>query len=134
MSTKERYQGIQTMLTKIGTDGCLFLCLCSIAEEVNGRPIDLIVTVRKAMDNKWVTDDYTVKDSIALLHYLTGKSVSRKIVKTIWDLEDYEYSICKYHNKRTGFDHFKRRSFDTLNKSVTVLEGELEAYYVYTIK
>ena len=75
---KARYYGIQDMLKYINTDGCFFLSLCSIIEEVTGKPVDLIGIVQKSKKEGWLTEDYEVKDSLALLGEFTGKRWTRR--------------------------------------------------------
>ena len=41
------------------------------------------------------------------------------------------YYIEKWHNNRTGFDHFRLHDWDSLKNSVTVREGYIEDYRVF---
>lgn len=133
-STKERYTSIQTKLQNCGSDGCLFLSLCSIAEEQSGKEVDIINTIIQAQDKGYLAEDFTVNDSPALLEMLTGIGWSRRIVTTLDNIaiRDQDYTVCKYYNKRTGYTHFRRRSYDTLKDSTTVKEGSIIQYYIYT--
>jgi hypothetical protein len=70
---KERYTGIQTKLKTIDTDGCLFLCLCSIIEEVTNAPADIIGIIQLSKKRGWLSDEFTVNDSLELLRAFTGK-------------------------------------------------------------
>ena len=72
-----RYKGIQSKLKFIGSDGCLFLCLCSIIEEITGQPADIINIVQESMAKKWLDNEFTVLDSLALLKEFTGKTFKR---------------------------------------------------------
>lgn len=131
MSTFDRYTGIQTVMERCGKDGCNFLCLLSIAEEVNNKPIDFIDAYRKS--SRWLTDDFDVKDNLSILSTLTGRGWRRDEVKEIkGQLAPNEYSIAIYYNPRTGRQHYRRRSFDTLIDSVTVKEGYIQKYYIYS--
>ena len=129
---KSRYIGIQSKLKSIGTDGCLFLCLCSIIEEVTGKPADIIGIVQESVARGWLADDYTVNNSLALLDAFTEKTWKRRAAAKLPDvIKDNEFTIEKWHNPRTGFTHFKRRFVDTLVSSVTVREGKIREYYIY---
>lgn len=130
---KLRYAGIQSKLEGIDEGGCLFLCLCTIIEEVTGLPCDIIGILQESMAKGWVKKDYTVADSLALLNEYTGKKFRRVEVATLpAEIKDNEFSIEKWFNPRTGFTHFKRRFVDTLASSVTVKEGFIKEYYIYS--
>lgn len=130
---KSRYTGIQTKLSKIGSDGCLFLCLCSIIEEVTGNPCDIIGMVQECMAKNWLLNDFTVNDSLAILKAYTGKSFRRVEVNKLPEIiRDNEFTVEKWFNLRTGYTHFKRRFTDTLASSVTVKEGSIKEYYIYS--
>ena len=68
---KERYDGVQTLLKKIDSDGCLFLSLCTIIEEVTGAPADIPGIVQVARKRGWLSNDYTVNYSLSLLNCFT---------------------------------------------------------------
>lgn len=130
---KSRYTGIQTKLEKISSDGCLFLCLCSIIEEVTGLPCDIIGIVQESMAKKWLEKDFSVADSLSLLNEYTGKRFRRvEVTKLPEIIRDNEFTIEKWFNPRTGFTHFKRRFADTLSSSVTAKEGYIKEYYIYS--
>ena len=129
---KSRYEGIQNKLWNM-REGCFFLSLLSVAEEFNGKKIDLIDAVNMAFDNKFVTSDYTVKKDCELLSKLTGRKVTKKVTSVCGVLDDNEYSIVKYLNKDKTANHFRRRYFDVYVNSMTLKEGTLVSYYIYTI-
>ena len=133
MTTFERYTGIQDALKRCGESGCNFLCICSIAEESNGRPVDIIDAYRKAEELRCMDEDFYVHNNLKLLYALTGRNWLRREMSNIEGiLCKNEYSIAVYFNPRTGRHHYRRRSFDTLDRSVTVSEGYIEKYYVYS--
>lgn len=129
---KSRYEGLQTRLKNIDSDGCHFLVLMSIAEEVNGSDIDLVDAVNTCFEHQLIDGNYYVKDALSLLAILTGKSWVREEYKELPDeIGEHEYTEAVYYNPRTGYRHFRRRGFDTLVNSVTVAEGHVEKYYLY---
>ena len=132
MTLIERYSGIQSILKVVGSEGCHFLALCSIAEESTGKNIDLINTIRMSQSKGWVASDFLVRDALSFLNWLTGRKWTRKEVAKLGDIHDNDYTEAVYFNPRTGLRHFRRRGFDTLNSSKTVDEGHIEKYYVYT--
>lgn len=127
-----RYEGIQTMMKEIGKSGCFFFCLLSIAEEAGEKKIDLIDTVKLALERRIIRDDYYVEDSIALLNLLTEKKWHRRIVKELPNIiEENEYTVVKLINPYGGY-HFKRRGFDTLINSVSTQQNNVKEYYIYS--
>ena len=130
---RDRYEGIQTVLRKCGESGCLFLSILSIAEEVTGVSFDLINTIHICLQKKWITNDFECLDSLAILNYLTGKTwIRREVTRLTRDVAYNEYTIANYFNPRTGIIHRRRRGYDTLKASVTVREGYIKSYYVYS--
>jgi hypothetical protein len=130
---KDRYSRIQTLLKNCGNEGCLFLCLCSIAEEQKGKPIDLIDAIKTSLSKGWIDEQFTVKNNLAVLEYLTGAKWDRRHTSSLpVELSVNDYTVAIYYNKRTGYRHFRRRGYDTLTNSITVKEGVLEGYYIYS--
>lgn len=77
--------------------------------------------------------DFYVKDAFAILNYYTNKKwVRRSVTELPKEIKDNEYTEAVWFNKRTSFTHFRRRGFDTLQNSVTVKEGKIQSYYIYT--
>ena len=132
---KARYNGIQDLLKYINTDGCLFLSLCSIIEEVTGKPVDLIGMIQKSKKEGWLTEDYEVKNSLLLLEEFTGKRWTRREETELPAvIHDWEFTIEEWLSPLTGFIHFKRRFVDTLFRSATVRNGRIKEYYIYSYK
>ena len=128
-----RYKGVQTKLKYISSDGCLFLCLCSIIEEITGQPADIINIVQESMAKKWLDNEFTVLDSLALLREFTGKTFRRLEVKKLPDvIKDNEFSIEVWQMPGSKGKHFKRRFVDTLIDSQTVKYGNIIEYYIYS--
>ncbi len=145
MDIKAKYSGLQTALkvnteaiSHIGDYGCLFLALCSIAEEFNesyhtGKRLDIIAFYLKCKKNGWVNEEFFCKDQTSILKEATGKNWKKEIQKKLPAIiPDEMYTIEKWYNPKTTFTHFKRRGFDTLESSNTVKNGRLEGYYCYT--
>ena len=126
-----------TRLKGIDSDGCHFLTLCSIAEDVLGAPIDLIEAVNIAYNENLIDkkDVFYVKDSCALLSVLTGKQWTRKEIAAKdfkpEEVGEHDYTEAVYFNIETGFHHYRRRGYDTLVHSVTVEKGYIKKYYMY---
>ena len=132
MKTKNRFESMQTKLELCGKYGCLFLCILSIAEEVSEKEIDLQHAILICQSKGWLSYDFTVKDSLAILNYYTNKTWHRlELTKLPSVIKDNEYTVVKYYNSKTKYTHFKRRSFDTLVDSQTVKFGFIQEYYIY---
>lgn len=143
VTTKEKFNGAQTMFKVANNYACHFMTLLSIAEEENIRMgkehpgVDFLEARVVASKMKWMDDEFTVtvQGSLDLLEYYTGKKWTREEVKTLpSNLKDNQYTEAIHYNERTGFKHYHRRSMDTLVDSVTVKEGKIIAYYIYTAK
>lgn len=132
IASQQRYEGIQTLLNKCGNEGCLFLCLLSIAEEVIENKIDLIDAIHLCLDKGWIDETFYVNDSLAILRHLTGKSWMRTTTPSLLRIGAKDYSIVIYHNNKTGLTHYRRRPYDTLKTSVTVRDGSVQGYYIYS--
>ena len=140
MTVKERYQGLQTLALQLFTSGCHFLTLCSIADEYrydHDLPyIDLIWAIRICQECQLIDSEFYVKDDgTNVLKLLTdGKKWTRKDVEKLGVIGDNDYTEAEWFNPRTGFTHFRRRYFDTLDNSITVAEGFIKRYRVYTVE
>lgn len=133
MNVKERYEGIQTVFEKAGESGCLFLSLLSIAEEYTGLPVDFIVAYRKCIELGLIDKDFFCNDQEKILYELTGAKWEKTVVKELDPLPENMFPVEKWYNPRTGFTHFRQRSFDTLESSVTVRDGYIKEYYCYSV-
>jgi hypothetical protein len=130
---ESRFDNIQRYLARIDEYGCFFLSLCSVAEDYLKKKVDLVDAVRFAVEQGVITPDYTVKDDVKLLSHLTGKRVSKRTADRCGVLKANEFSIEKWYNPRTGYNHFKRRYFDVYHDGVTVKEGYIMCFYIYEI-
>lgn len=139
ISVKDKYTGCQTMFKKANSYACHFLTLLSIADEENIRlqnkksGIDFLEARVIAQKMKWMDKDFTVtvEGSLKLLEFYTDRKWSRREVKTLPEIiKDNEYTEAIYKNGETR--HYRRRAFDTLTASVTVRDGYVEKYYIYT--
>lgn len=133
MNVRERYEGIQTILKVCGEEGCHFLTLLTIIEDVNGKPVDLIEAIRVCLAKGWIDETFWVtNDGTPILSYWTNKKWTRKEVEKLPVIRDNDYTEAKYYNKRTNLHHFRRRGYDILSNSITVKEGRIISYYIYT--
>lgn len=134
MDVRRRYEGTQDLLKIVGTDGCYVLCLLSIAEEVLDKPLDLIDSIHALIVNKAIGTDMYVFDAVQALQVLTGREVTMSREASLGYVAPNQYTVAKYYNDRTRYTHFRRRTYDTLDHSITVAEGGLVEYYVFEVK
>lgn len=139
MTVRERYEGLQTLFRAAHESSCHFLTLCSIADEYryehNMPYIDLLWAIRVCQSKGLIDDEFFVNDDgTHVLSLLTdGKKWTRKDVEVLPPIGDNDYTEALYYNPRTKFKHFRRRYFDTLESSVTVKEGSIIQYRIYTV-
>lgn len=140
-----KYTGLQTrfmeravMLSCMGAESCLFLCLCSIAEEWFGdfnkeeRALDIAEFAVRCRDNGFIDDTWTCHTE-DILRLATGVAWRKEEVKALPTIvPDEMYTVEKWYNPRTGYTHFRRRWGDTVKDSVTVREGQFVGYYTFT--
>lgn len=129
---KSRYEGLQNRLWGI-REGCFFITLLSIAEEFNRRPVDFVDAVNMSFAKGWVKPDYTVVNDTAILSWLTGRKVTKEVVDRCGVVKGNQYSVAKHVNREGTAYHFRRRYFDVYEGSVTVRDGHVMCYYIYTI-
>lgn len=130
LAIEKRYKGCQTFLK----EGCLFLSLCSIVEQVTDEPVDILEALAYAKQQHLIDSDNSMSEShqCEFLWQLTGKRWHRVVSKALANPVPKEmYTVEKWENPRTGLTHFRRRFVDTLSNSITVKEGTLVAYYCY---
>lgn len=141
---KNRYNGIQTMMKDFNLSSCNLLALCTVIEEVSGKPADLIGIIQWGMNTKVkdnaelniIDSDWTVNDNLAVLSKWSGKKKWKRteytpdtLPKKIKD-NQFTFEIWKKKPKDVAV-HIKRRFVDTLINSQTVKTGFIFKYYVY---
>lgn len=145
MDVRSKYVGIQSKmkdageeLARFGDYSCLFLCVCSIADEFNhayhtGREVDIMRAYLDCRSKGWLGADFWCKDQEAMLEHLTGIRWRKETADRLPDpLPETSYTVEKWENPRTGGNHFRRRWGDTLESSQTVRTGNLVGYYIYS--
>lgn len=127
-----RYEDSQRILWNMKY-ACFFLSLLSIAEEVTEKKVDLLDAARYCKEKGWIDDEFTVLYDCKILSWLTGKKVTKTAVDKLGIVKGHQYTIEKWLAKDGRGNHFRRRYFDVYNGSVTVRDGTLMCYYLYTV-
>lgn len=132
--SQDRYEGLQSLLKACGGEGCLFLTVLSIAEDATETHIDLIDAIHLCLKKKWIASDFECLDSLAILNHFTPGKVwcRREVPGLLAPVRDNEYTVANYYNPGTEITHRRRRPYDTLKSSVTVREGYIKSYYIYS--
>lgn len=126
------YNGLQSLFNN--TDACHFLVLCTIIHESTGHSVNVFRLITRCVLKGWITESFFVNDAVAILEYATGHRWNVRCVKTLPAvIQENEFTEEQWFNPRTGFEHFKRRFLDTLLYSVTVKEGYIKQYRIYTM-
>lgn len=138
---KARYNGIQTMMKNFSDSSCNLLSLCTIIEEITGKPADLIGIVQWGKSTKVtnsnknvIDDDWTVNDNFAILSKFSGKTKWKRteVIKLPDNIKDNQFTFEIWKKKPTDVAmHVKRRFVDTLINSQTVKIGSIVKYYIY---
>lgn len=118
-----------TVIKNMASDGCYFLAICELGERIAHRPVDAIETAVVAIKSKWMTESFKVEHPETILEFITDRKFKVSCPKT--KPEGCMFYIEKWHNNRTGFDHFRLHDWDSLKNSVTVREGYIEDYRVF---
>lgn len=129
---ESRYENSQRVLWNMKY-ACFFLSLLSIAEEVTGRQVDLLDATRHCRGKGWIDEEFTVLYDCKILSWLTGKKVAKDVADRLSVVKGNQYTIEKWLAKDGKSNHFRRRYFDVYEGSVTVRDGTLMCYYVYTV-
>lgn len=140
MTIEERYSGIQDIADTFHHNACHFICLLSIAEEElrdsgqQNAMIDLIDAIKISQSKGWFSPEFYGKETqLKLLEHYTGKHwTRRKETKLPFVIKPYEYTEVNYYNPKTKLEHFRRRRFDPKFESITVRDGYIRYYYIYT--
>ena len=131
---KQRYAGVQSLLRGFAENGCLLLCLLSIIDEANDFEQDFLTFIQVCHAENLVSQEYFVRDALKILERFTARKWKMQSAKSLPNkIDDESFTVEHWHNQRTGFDHFRRRYADTLKDSVTVKEGFLAEYRIYSI-
>lgn len=131
---------IQDLAYCLGSEGCLFITICAIAEKITKQPIDLVRKARECIDRglldyveehpmAHLKEAFWVKDRDALLEYLTGIE-GIKFCKTHSQPKPEQLYYIKYATTSPVRTHFVLPDYDSLYYSCTRHNGKIDCYYV----
>ena len=122
-----KWTGIQTFLK----DACYFMCLCTIADELDSK-YDFIDAINMCIDRGWMRGDGYIVDALSVLWQLTGRQFKLEKLDCVPDkVKESQFTVLKY--RRGDITHFRRRFVDTVVNSQTVKYGKLEKVYLFEV-
>ena len=127
---------VQDLSWCIGSDGCYFICLCAIAEEITGKEIDIIKTAKRMIDNNLLDYDWKRPKAYKNMMYVTDADKILKAlgckehIEKVTDLpKDYKGKyIMRY--SLNGATHFVLPNYNSITYSNCVANGKITAYYL----
>lgn len=132
---------IQDLAYCIGSDGCYFICLCAIAEEITGKEIDIVKTAKRMIDNNIIDYDWKRPKSYKNMMYIND---ANKLLKTLGCKEhiekvdelpkDYKgkYIVRYTLEGNTHFVVGGTNPYNSITYSRCVAEGRISKYYLVT--
>lgn len=128
--------GMQNMMYSLGQSGCYALCLIDVAEEYNGKEIDIVKAICEAISRGYIEyhwenwgdpNNFFVHQPALFLEMLTKKKwIVKHDLACREKKENNEYIIRRYEFVQTGRTqgHFERDVFKPYLNSKTVRCGE----------
>lgn len=130
---------IQDLAWCIGSDGCYYLCLCAIAEEITGKDIDVVKTAKKMIDNKIIDYDWKRPKAYKNMMYVFNAD---RLLSALgckgYHVEKVDQLPKGYKGKYIirytceGNTHFVLPNYNSLTYSNCVANGRITKYYLVT--
>ena len=138
---------VQDMAFCLGKEGCLFITLCSLAERIIKKPVDLIRTARACIDeglldyveenpSSHLKEAFFVKDRDKLLSFITGIDGITTIKTHHLQANEKRPYYIKYSRKlddNKTATHFVLPDYNSLYYSFTVANGSIDCYYIVVL-
>lgn len=129
---------IQDLAWCLGSDGCYYICLCAIAEEITGKEIDLIKTAKRMIDNKIIDYDWKRPKAYKNMFYITDADKLLKALGCKEHIEKVDELPKGYKGKYIvrytldGNTHFVLPNYNSITFSNCVANGRISKYYLVT--
>lgn len=129
---------IQDLAWCLGSDGCYYICLCAIAEEITGKEIDLLKTAKKMIDNKIIDYDWKRPKAYKNMFYITDADKLLKALGCKEHIEKVDELPKGYKGKYIvrytldGNTHFVLPNYNSITFSNCVANGRISKYYLVT--
>ena len=132
----------QSFYKAIGEWGCYALCICNIAEQVLGHPVDKVSMIEEAIKKgyiSWNDDNYLdpknfdVNQPALFLGMMTGRrfAVRKEFNDVLYRPMPGEYIVERW--ERNGYGHFARtrEGYNSLQDSKCVTLGKLASLRIF---
>jgi hypothetical protein len=129
---------VQDLAWCLGSDGCYYICLCAIAEEITGKEIDLIKTAKRMIDNKIIDYDWKRPKAYKNMFYITDADKLLKALGCKEHIEKVDELPKGYKGKYIvrytldGNTHFVLPNYNSITYSNCVANGRISKYYLVT--
>ena len=129
---------VQDLAWCLGSDGCYFICLCAIAEEITGKENDLIKTAKRMIDNKIIDYDWKRPKAYKNMFYITDADKLLKALGCKEHIEKVDELPKGYKGKYIvrytldGNTHFVLPNYNSITYSNCVANGRISKYYLVT--
>lgn len=129
---------VQDLAWCLGDSGCYFICLCSIAEEITGKEIDLLKTAKRMIDNKILDYDWRRPKAYKNMFYVTDADKLLKALGCKEHIEKVDELPKGYKGKYIvrytleGSTHFVLPNYNSITYSNCVANGRISKYYLVT--
>ena len=129
---------IQDLAWCLGSDGCYYVCLCAVAEEITGKEIDLIKTAKRMIDNKIIDYDWRRPKAYKNMFYVFDADKLLKALGCKEHIEKVKELPKGYKGKYIvrytldGNTHFVLPNYNSITYSNCVANGRITAYYLVT--
>ena len=129
---------VQDLAWCLGSDGCYYICLCAIAEEITGKEIDLIKTAKRMIDNKILDYDFKRPKAYKNMFYVTDADKLLKALGCKEHIEKVDELPKGYKGKYIvrytldGNTHFVLPNYNSITFSNCVANGRISKYYLVT--
>lgn len=129
---------IQDLAYCIGSDGCYFICLCAIAEEITGKEIDIVKTAKRMIDNNIIDYDWKRPKAYKNMMYINDADKLLKALGCKEHIEKVDELPKDYKGKYIvrytleGNTHFVLPNYNSITYSKCVSEGRISKYYLVT--
>ena len=130
---------IQDLAYCIGSDGCYFICLCAIAEEITGKEIDIVKTAKRMIDNNLIDYDWKRPRAYKNMMYIKDADKVLKALGCVdYHIEKVDSLPKDYKGKYIvrftldGNTHFVLPNYNSITYSKCVAEGRISKYYLVT--
>jgi hypothetical protein len=123
----------QRIMERIGKDGCYFLCLVRLAEEIIGDRIDAIDVYLFAVDRQWMDQDCFMVQPNRVLEHMTGVRWSVRKQDKTYQTQPGEKEVLRYERTqgRVTYAHFVLPDYDPYGDSLTVRNGRLVSKRIF---